>query len=132
MIQINYNETLESAIFRSENHCIKLNNDKCDFPVSETKLLKAATWNVVHGKTTYEWHTDDMRVHTSNIRISYEYIRVTYGWHTSTYECIGVTYGWHTGTYEWNTDGIRVHTSDIWMTYGYIRLTYEWHMSSYR
>ena len=37
----------------------------------------------VHGKTTYEWHTDDIRVHTSHVRMTYEYTRVTYGWHTS-------------------------------------------------
>ena len=43
----------------------------------------------VHGKTTYEWHTDDIRVHKSDIRITYEYIRVTY-------EYIQVAYGWHT------------------------------------
>ena len=33
----------------------------------------------VHGKTTYESHTDDIRVHTSDIWMTYEYIRVTYG-----------------------------------------------------
>ena len=43
----------------------------------------------VYGKTTYEWHTDGIRVHTSDIRMTYEYIRVTYGWHTSTY-CFGL------------------------------------------
>ena len=80
-------------------------------------------WNsMVHGKTTYEWHTDDIQVHTSgymnDIRMTYEYIRVTYGRHTS--------------TYEWHTDDIRVHTSDIRMTYEYIRFTYEWHASDIR
>ena len=60
------------------------------------------TWKVlfrVHGKTTYEWHTDDIRLYTSDIRMTYKYIRVTYGWHTSTYEChtndMRVTYGWN-------------------------------------
>ena len=66
----------------------------------------------VHGKTTYEWHTDDIRVHTSDIRMTYESMRVTYGWHTSTYERYTVD--------------IRVHTSDMQMTYEYIRLAYEW------
>ena len=60
-----------------------------------------------------------VKPHTSDIRMTYEYIRVTYGWHTSdigmTYEYIQVTYGWH--------------TSDIGMTYKYIRKTYGWHMS---
>ena len=55
--------------------------------------------------------------------MTYEYIRVTYGWHTSTYE-------WHTGTYDKNTDDIRIHTSDIWMAYEYIRGTYGWYTST--
>ena len=93
-----------------------------------------------HGKTTYEWHADEVRVHTSDIRLTYEYIRVPYRWHTSTiewhthdirvqlsdirmtYEYIRVTYGWHTSKCEWHTDDIRVHTSEwhpngIWMTW---------------
>ena len=77
-----------------------------------------------------------VKPHKSDIRMTYEYIRVTYGWHTSdirmTYEYIRVTYRWHTSTYEWHTDDIRVHTSDIRMTYEYIRVTYEWHTNSIR
>ena len=38
----------------------------------------------VHGKTKYEWYTNDMRVHNSDKQMTYEYIRVTYGLHTST------------------------------------------------
>ena len=53
----------------------------------------------VHGKTTDEWHTGD--------------IRVTYGWHMG-------TYGWHTSPYEWHLDDIRVTNEYIWMTC-------EWH-----
>ena len=34
---------------------------------------------MVHGKTKNERHTDGIRVHTSDIRMTYEYIRVTYG-----------------------------------------------------
>ena len=34
------------------------------------------SFNTVHGETTYESHTDDIRVHTSDIRMAYEYIRV--------------------------------------------------------
>ena len=97
----------------------------------------------VHGKITYEWHTDDIQVHTSDITddirvhtsdtqvhtsdiwMTYEYIRVTY-------EYIRVAYGWHTSTCEWHTDDIRVHTSDIRMTYEYIRVTYGWHTSTYK
>ena len=74
--------------------------------------------------STYEWHTDDIRVHTSDIRMAYEYIRVAY-------EYIRVTYGWHKITYEWHTNDIRIHTSDIRMTYEYIRVTYGWHTSTY-
>ena len=79
----------------------------------------------VHGKTTDEWHTNDIQGHTIDIRITYEHILVTYGWHTS--------------TYEWHTDDIQVHTSDIrmtyeyvWMSYEYIRVIYEWHTSDMR
>ena len=75
--------------------------------------------DTVYGKTTYEWHTDD--------------IRVRYGWHTNTYKWhtddIRVTYGWHTSTYERHTDAIRVYTSDIRMTYEYIPVTYGWYAS---
>ena len=67
----------------------------------------------VHGKTMYEWYTDNILVHTSDIRMTYVYIRVIYGWHTS--------------TYEWHTDGMQVHTSGIRMTYEYVRVAYEWH-----
>ena len=76
-------------------------------------------YRMVHGKTTYEWHTDDMRVHTSDIRVTYEYIRVTY-------EYIRVAYGWHTSTYEWHTDNIRVNTSYIQMAWctNAIRVSY--------
>ena len=96
-------------------------------------------FNRVHGKTTYAWHIDDVWVHTSDIRITYWYIRVhmsdirmtcqyiRYKWHTDdirvhtsdirmAYDYIQVAYGWHTSTYEWYTDDMRVHTSDIRMT----------------
>ena len=45
-----------------------------------------------------------VKPHTSDIRMTYEYIRVIYGWYTSTYE-------WHQNvmTYEW-------HSSEILMT----------------
>ena len=86
----------------------------------------------VHGKTSYEWHTNDIQVHRSDIRMTCEYIRVTYGWHTSdirmTYEYIRVTYGWHTSTYEWHTGDIRVHTSDILVH----KKDLAWHASDIR
>ena len=70
---------------------------------------------MVHGTTTDKWHMDDMRVHTSDIRVTYEYIRVTCGYirvHTNdirmTYEYIRVAYGWHASTYKWRTDDIQV------------------------
>ena len=66
--------------------------------------------------------------HTSDIRMTYEYMRVTCVWHTSTYE-------WHINdiraytsdtrmTYEY--EYIRVHKSDRWKKYEYIRVTYGW------
>ena len=71
-----------------------------------------------HGKTTYEWHTDVIWVHTSDIRMTYEYIRVTYGWHT--------------GTYEWHTDDIQIHTTDILMKYKWHTCTYDLHSNDIR
>ena len=68
---------------------------------------------MVPGKTTDEWHTDDIPVHTSDIRMTYEYIRVTYRWHTSDIPL-------HTTTCKWHTGDIRVHTADIRMAYAYI------------
>ena len=65
----------------------------------------------------HEWHTDDIGVHTSDIPMAHEYIRVTYGWHTS--------------AYSWHTDYIRVDTSGIWIAYEYIRVTYGRHTSAY-
>ena len=62
----------------------------------------------VHGKTTNEWHTNDIRVHTSNT----DGIRV----HTSDRRM----------TYEWHTDDIRAHTNDIRVQTSDIRMTYEW------
>lgn len=34
---------------------------------------------MVDSKSTYEWHTDDIPVQTSDIRMAYKYKRVTYG-----------------------------------------------------
>ena len=66
---------------------------------------------------------------TSDIQMTYEYIRVAYGWHRSdtrmTYEYIQVMYGWHTSTYERHTDVTLVHTTDIRMAYEYIKIKYE-------
>ena len=111
-------------------------------------ILQAKT---VHGKTTYEWHTDDIRVNTSDIRMTYKYIRVTYGWHWSeirmtyeyirvaygwhrseirmTYEYIRVTYRWHKSTYEWHTNGIRVHLDKIWAHTNDMQMTCEWRIN---
>ena len=61
---------------------------------------------MVHGKTTYEWHTDDIRVHKSDIR-------------------------WHTSTYEWNTDDIRVHVDKIWAHTNDTQMTCEWNIKQY-
>ena len=72
----------------------------------------------VCGKTTYEWHTDDIQVYTSDRRMTCEYIRVTYGYHAITYE-------WHMNAYEWHTDNIRVHTSDIRVHTSVTRMAYK-------
>ena len=48
-----------------------------------------------------------VKPHTSDTRMTYEYIRVTYGWHTS--------------AYEWQKNDIRVCTSGIRMTHRYVR-----------
>ena len=49
----------------------------------------------------------DIRVHTSDIRMTYEHTQVTYECHTSTY-------------------------SDIRMTHEYIQVTYKWHANDMR
>ena len=61
-----------------------------------------------------EWHTGDIRVRTSDIQVTYECIWVAY----LTYEYIQVTYGWHTRAHEW-------HEEDISVTYGWYMGTYE-------
>ena len=77
-------------------------------------LIHNQIWkNSVH----YYWRFM-VKLHTSDIRMTYEYIWVTYGWHTS--------------TYEWHTDDIRVHTNDIRMACKYIRVTYKWHANDIR
>ena len=43
----------------------------------------------IHRKTTYKWYTGDMRVHTSDIRMTYKYTKVTYRLHKRTPD-------WHT------------------------------------
>ena len=115
--------------------------------VASSEEVFESFWKLkmVHGKTTYRWHTDDIRTHTSDMWITYEYIRVTYGWHTSTYDWhtddiqvntsdIRMTYEWHTDEIQLHTSDIRmtwVHTSDIRITYEYIRVTYGWHTSTF-
>ena len=49
-----------------------------------------------------------------------------------TFEYIRVSYGWHMSTYKWHTDDILVHTTSIRMTYEYIRVIYGWHTSTYQ
>ena len=76
-----------------------------------------------------------LKPQTSDKRMTYEHIRVRYGWHMSTYE-------WHTDDKWVHTSDIRItceyiqvtygwHTSDIRMTHEYIRMTYRWHTSTY-
>ena len=90
-------------------------------------MVKPWTSDIRVTTITCECHTGDIQVHTSGVRVKYEYIWLTCGWHTSTYdwqtgdirvtyEYIQVTYGWHTITYKW-------HTNDILVTYEYIQMT---------
>ena len=44
---------------------------------AEKKKFSIKDFFRVHGKITDELHTDDMRVHTSDIQMTYKYIRVT-------------------------------------------------------
>ena len=70
----------------------------------------------------HEWHTDDMWVHTSDIGMRYEYIRVTYRRHTSTYK-------WYTDDLWEQTSDMRITKECIWVTYYYIRVhTSDVHM----
>ena len=103
------------CINNGANLCEKLN-----FNYFYMKFWLAA----VRGKTTGEWHKDDIQVHTSDILVTCEYI--------------GVTYRWHRSTYKWHRDDIPAHMSDTQMTYEYydwhtdnIRMTYELHTSTY-
>ena len=59
-----------------------------------------------------------VKPHTTVIWMIYDYIRATYGWHTTTYER--------------HTDGTRVHTSDIRLAHDYRRVTYGWHTTTYK
>ena len=68
----------------------------------------------------------------SDIQMIYEYIHVTYGWHTN--NCKWDTddirvhtnnMPSHTNTYEWRKDDVRVHTS-------YIKMVYDWHANNIR
>ena len=78
-------------------------------PLSYNSVFSCSKFLWVHGKTT------------SDIRM--------------TYECMRVANWWHTSSYKWHMDDIRVHTSDIWMTYEWhtndIRMTYKWHVKLY-
>ena len=91
-------------------------SSRIDFAIYGLMFKQQSCSLTVHGKTTDGWHTNDIRVRTSNILMIYKYIRVTYWWHTSdiqiTHEYIWVAYRWHTSLYEW-------HTNDIRVTYGW-------------
>ena len=58
-----------------------------------------------------------VKPHTSDIRMTYEYIRVAYRRHTS--------------RYEWHTNGVRVHTDDLQAYRSDIQMKYQWHESTY-
>ena len=71
-------------------------------------LAHQKVWFMIKPQTS-DIRVGDIRLHTSDIRMTYE-------WHT---DDIRVTYGWYTSTYGWHTDNIRVHTSDIRMTWNH-------------
>ena len=84
----------------------------------QTKTYK---WKYGWHTSIYEWYKNDVRVHTSNIQMTYEYIRRSY----DVLICTRSTYKWHTNDRRANTKGIRI-------TYEYIRRTYEWHVDKIR
>ena len=51
-------------------------------------------------------------------RVTCEWLKSAFEWHTITYEYIRVTYIWYTSTCEW-------HTNDE-----HIRVAYEWHTNT--
>ena len=120
-------KTLNYIKLRNTNREL-INRNICN-NVLETEMLYykreiAIVLNIflrVLGKTTYEWHTDDIRVHTSDIGMTYEWHTDHKRVHTSdigmTCEYIRVAYGWHTRTYEWHTNDKQVHTRYIPVTY---------------
>ena len=104
-------------------------NGRNQFPTCNAKFVNSA----VHAECFFSesscFQRFMVKAHTSDIRMTYEYIPVTCGWHTSTYQWhtddIRVhtsTYRWHTSTYEWHTDDIRVHTDDIQVHMSDIRM----------
>ena len=42
-----------------------------------TQSIEKQMFCLVHSKATYERHTNEIRVHTSDVQITSEYIRVT-------------------------------------------------------
>ena len=66
------------------------------------------------GKTTDEWHTDDVRVHTTDIRMTYEWVHTGDIWITC--ECMQMTCGWHMITYRWHRDDKPGYMSDTYIT----------------
>ena len=73
-------------------------------PLKKTMLTRSKIKNdlkmvmimeLIHGKTTYEWHTSTYEWHTHSIQV-----------HTSDKQ---MTYEWHTN----DTDDVRVHADDM-------------------
>ena len=91
---------------------------------SSARHWERFTLGRVHGKTTDEWNTDDIRVHTSGIRVTYDSL---YEWHTGDIQVhasdIRMTYEYIIRVH---TENIRVRTSDIRITYEYKWVAYEW------
>ena len=91
---------------------------KASYAKVKREIIKCSVHCFIESLQTNSRHQRFMvNPHTTDIRMAYEYIRVTHGWHTN--------------TYEWYMDDIRVHRSDIVMTYKYIRVTYVWHTNTF-
>ena len=83
-------------------------------------------------RVTYEWRTNTYEWHTSDIRVTYRYIRVTNNilLHASDirmiFEYLTVTNEWYASTCKHRTNDIRVHRVKYQWHASDIQMTYEW------
>ena len=98
---------------------------------------------MVYGNTTYDWHTDVIRVHTSDIRMTYEHLRVIkticqfahklcffifITIFTSISDCFSLFFPFF--------QVLEMYNSTWWLQYFLfyknIRVTYGWYTSTYK